>query len=288
MVEGEGAAGAGAAGAQGGAAGGAAGGTDSWYTGADAETTGFMQNRGWDKLDAKGAALAAIKSYREASAHLGAPPDQLMRMPKDANDAEAWGKLYGRLGVPDKPDGYNFDDVKFSDGSGVDQDVVNTVRSLAAQNHLTPEAAKAVAKTIVGMVEKAETVETDQYNVKLEAEKAALRQNWGGNAASNLVIAQNAAGKLGVDQETLATLEKTLGYSKVMEMFRQVGARIGEDNFLGGGNLGRTGPITQNQAKAELSAMETDTDFNTKLFSGDMQARQKFDNLTRIASGFVG
>jgi len=260
----------------------------SWYTGADAETTGFMQNRGWDKLDAKSAALAAIKSYREASAHLGAPPDQLMRMPKDANDAEAWGKLYGRLGVPDKPDGYNFDDVKFSDGSGVDQDVVNTVRSLAAQNHLTPEAAKAVAKTIVGMVEKAETVETDQYNVKLEAEKAALRQNWGGNAASNLVIAQNAAGKLGVDQETLATLEKTLGYSKVMEMFRQVGARIGEDSFLGGGNLGRTGPITQNQAKAELSAMETDADFNTKLFSGDMQARQKFDNLTRIASGFVG
>lgn len=288
MVEGEGAAGAGAAGAQGGAAGGAAGGTDSWYTGADAETTGFMQNRGWDKLDAKGAALAAIKSYREASAHLGAPPDQLMRMPKDSNDTEAWTKLYSRLGVPDKPEAYNFDGVKFGDGSTVDQDVVNVVRDLAAKNHLTPDAATSVVKAIVNMVEKAETQETDQYAIKLEGEKAALRQNWGGNAASNLVIAQNAAAKLGVDQETLATLEKTVGYSKVMEMFRQVGARIGEDNFLGGGNNGPRGPVTQMQAKAELSALESDTDFNTKLFSGDRAAAQKFDNLTRIASGFIG
>lgn len=264
-----------------------AAGNEQWFNGADPETTGFLQNRGWDKLDAKGAAMAAVKSYREASAHLGAPPDQLMRMPKDANDAEAWGKLYSRLGVPDKPDAYNFDSVKFSDGSTVDQDVVNTIRDLAYKNHLTPDAATSVAKAVVNMVEQAETQESQQYIMKLEAEKAALRQNWGSNAATNLVIAQNAAAKLGVDAETLSVLEKTVGYSKVMEMFRQVGSRIGEDNFLGSPG-GRSGPTTQNQAKAELAQLESDTDFNTKLFSGDMNARQRFDNLTRIASGFMG
>lgn len=253
-----------------------------------AEAAGFFQNRGWDKLDAKEAAMQAMKSYREASAHLGAPPDQLMRMPKDANDAEAWGKLYGRLGVPDKPEAYNFDNIKFSDGSGVEQDVVNAVRNLAHQNHLTPDAAQAVAKAVVGMVEKAETIDHDQYQMKLDQEKAALRQDWGGRAASNLVTAQNAAGKLGVDQEALAAMEKVLGYNKVMNLFLNVGTRMGEDNFLGSGPNGRPGPLSQSQAKAELSALESDTDFNTKLFSGDRAASQRFDNLTRIASGFIG
>jgi hypothetical protein len=260
---------------------------DTWFSGADQETTGWLQNRGWDKVDAKTAALNAIKSYREAEKHIGAPPDQIIRMPKDSNDKDGWSKLYSRLGVPDKSDAYNFDDVKFSDGASVDQDLVNTVRELAHSNHMTPDAALSVAKTIVNMVEKAEAQETDSYNMKLEQEKQALRTNWGGNAAANLVTAQNAAAKLGITSDELQVLEKTVGYSRVMEMFRQVGSRMSEPGFVNG-NQQTSGVMTQQQAAAQLEVLENDSQFKNKLFEGDANALQQFHNLTRIKSGYMG
>lgn len=262
---------------------------DQWYAGADPETTGWLQNRGWDKIDAKTAALNAVKSYREAEKHIGAPPDQLLRMPKDAADTENWGKLYAKLGVPEKAEGYEFKDLKFSDGSELDAEVATRLRTIAHENKMTPAAAKAMASSLVKMMDEAEAGESADYTRLLENEKGTLRTNWGGNAASNMVIAQNAAAKLGVEPDALKALEKTVGYSKVMDMFRKIGVTMGEDRFIGGGpggnpNLG----MSAQQAGAELETLMSDTAWISKFENGDKSARQQFDNLTRLKSGYMG
>lgn len=277
---------AGAAGA-GGAAAGAA--QDQWYAGADPETTGWLQNRGWDKIDAKTAALNAVKSYREAEKHIGAPPDQLLRMPKDAADTENWGKLYTKLGVPDKAEGYDFKDVKATDGTELNTDLATRLRTIAHENKMTPAAAKAMASSYVKLMDEAKAGESAEYARTLENEKGTLRTNWGGNAASNMVIAQNAAAKLGVEPDALKTLEKTVGYSKVMDMFRKIGVTMGEDRFIGGGpggnpNLG----MSAQQAGAELETLMSDNAWVSKFENGDKSALQQFDNLTRLKSGYMG
>jgi hypothetical protein len=90
-----------------------------WYDGAGAEDVGYFQNRGWDKVDAKTAAINAAKAHREAEKLIGAPAAELVRLPKDPNDAAGWAAVRSRLGVPADEKGYNFADVKHADGSAL-------------------------------------------------------------------------------------------------------------------------------------------------------------------------
>ena len=62
---------------------------------------------------------------------------------------------------------------------------------------------------------------------KLALEKAELAKSWGSNYAANKIVAENAARALGIDPAAVAALEQQVGYGKVMEMFRTIGAKIG-------------------------------------------------------------
>jgi hypothetical protein len=262
----------------------AAGGGDAWHKGADADTLGFLQTRGWDKVDAKDAAFNAIKSYREAEKVIGAPPDQVLRFPKDANDAAAWAKVYERLGVGDATK-YDFSAVKHEDGEVIGVDLQNSIRSLAGEAKLTPSQAQAVGRSLAKMLDEADKTEVAEYNGKLAVEKDTLAKNWGYNAAAFKVIAENAAKRAGLTVTEISALEKTIGYARVMDMFRVFGQRTGEDQFVTNSATGGKDIISAQQAEAQLNSLMADTAWVEKYLNGDTQAVQQFDNLTRIKAG---
>jgi len=78
------------------------------------------ENRGWDKLEAESAALAAI-SHNARHRPSGGTRISLCGSQRMTMTQKPRGKLYGASGSRTKPDGYNFDDVKYPDGSGVDK-----------------------------------------------------------------------------------------------------------------------------------------------------------------------
>jgi len=257
-----------------------------WHTGLDADTLGVLQNKGWDKLDPKAAIAASVKSYREAEKHFGVPPERILRAPKDANDAEAMAKIKSALGVPDSPDKYDFSAIKFKDGSTMDEASVQSVRKLASDLGLPTTAAQQLASWMAQQQDAMAEEETAEYTAKLATEKDTLTKNWGSNANANLVIAQNAAKALGVTAEDMATLEKSVGYARVMEMFRSIGARIGEDRFVvndvGGG---RREVMTRDGAAAQLQSLKNDSAWVTRLMNGDIKAMREYNDLTTIMAG---
>jgi hypothetical protein len=245
------------------------------------EFKGYLQNRGYDKLDPKVVAFGAIKAHRAAEQHLGIPPDQIVRMPKDANDQAGWAALRTRLGVP--ADGkYDFSAVKFADGTALDEPFTQALGKALADANVSKDRAAGVAASVVKFMETAETENAAKYQVQVAEEKAKLSQNWGSKAAVNLVVAQNAIKALGVDPKQVASLESAIGYAGVMEMFRNIGARIGEDRFVTSGTSGNPGPMTKEQASATLKERMADVQWITKLQNGDFAVRQEFDNLTRV------
>jgi len=257
-----------------------------WFkgvSGVDDEIIGHLQNRGLDKKSAAEAAISEARAYREAQKLLGVPPEQLVRIPKDANDQEGWAKLHERLGVPTDLTKYDFSDVKFTDGSAVEDDFVKSLREFAGSTKLTVDAAKSVARFIVKQIEASEAADTAEYASKLANEQTILKTNWGSNAAVNKVVAENAAAKLGVKPEEIAALEKGVGYARVMEMFRNIGVRMGEDQFVNGGQPG--GAMTVEQAKATLAQREADKDWVAKFERGDSAAKNEWNNLTRVIAG---
>lgn len=255
-----------------------------WYGTPDPETLGYLQARGLDKMKPNEAALAAVKAHREAEKLIGAPADQIIRLPKDANDVEGWNKVNQRLGTPADPKEYDFAAVKRTDGSDLGEEEVEAIRAIAHELQLPKGKAAILAQRLAKIadteIEKGEV----EYNGKIAAETEALKTNWGNNFAANKVVAENTAKSLGVSAEELASLERGLGYAKVMEMFRQVGTKIGEDKFVqsGGGNKG---PMTKDEAAFRLSQLEKDSIWWDKFNKGDVMAVKEFNDLTRIQAG---
>lgn len=275
-----------------GATGGTTGGTAPWYgTNIDAVDLGHLQNRGWDKLDASAAAIAAAKAHREAEKLIGARVngytgkyEDLLVFPKDAADTEGWNRFNARAGVPTDAKEYDFSNVKFSDGTELDAKFTDPLRAALQKAHVSKADAAEVVKAIVSTVEADEKSSAETQQLDLEQEREKLRINWGSNVEPNLIVARNTAQTLGIAPEAVDALEKQIGYAAVMEMFRSIGQRIGEDSFVKSTTPGVNTPMTLEQAQAEMDTLMNDATFYTKLQAGDASAKKQFDNLTRMIS----
>lgn len=266
-----------------GAAAGAGAGTP-WYAGFDDETKGYMTNRGYDKKKPEEAFLEASKAHREATQKLGAPANELLRIPKDPNAAE-WKDVWARLGKPGEAKDYDLSTVKRAGDKPIDNALADTLRNAAFDVNLPKEAAARLAAAVVKHLDAQNTATAAEKQDKLNTEKADLKKNWGNNEAANKVIAAAAARALGVDPATVEALEGVVGYAKIMEMFRVVGTKIGEDRFVNGGQGPNMGPMTVEQAKAEKEALMADKAWRDRYLAKGAEEVRKFTALNRIISG---
>jgi len=255
-----------------------------WYGTPEPEVLGYMQARGLDKMKPEEAAIAAIGFHREAEKLIGAPAEQLIRLPKDAADVEAWNKVHAKLGVPADPKEYDFTTLKYSDGSTMKDTEVEELRTLVAELKLPKATAALLGKRLMDLNEKAEGSKTALYQGELAQEKDKLAQNWGHNAASNQVVADNAMLKLGVTPEQQEALKGVIGYAALMEMFRDIGTKIGEDRFVRG-NSNSNGVMTKDEAAAKLESLRNDSEWFKRYQSGNPEAMKEFNDLTRIQAG---
>lgn len=258
--------------------------TPPWYDAFDADTKGYIQNKGLDKKTAPEAFLEAAKFHREAEKFVGAPANELVRLPKDPNAPE-WKNIYERLGAPKDATGYDFSAIKLADGTPLDAETTEFMRSTVAPLNLSKDAAVAVTQAVVKLREKIAATELAERTAKLEVQKADLKKNWGANEAANMVVARAAAKALNVAPEAVAALEGQVGYAAVMEMFRTIGSKIGEDRFVTGGGGSNGGVMTRDQAVAEKNSLKADQAWVTRFLSGGTEERKKMEALDRIIVG---
>lgn len=257
-----------------------------WFTGiADADTIGQWTNRGWHTKTAPEVALAATKAWKEAEHFIGGSPENLLRVPADAADEAGWNKVWQRLGKPAEAKDYDFSTVKYADGSLPEEGFLNSMREAAFKLHLPNDAAAAVTREVVKYLDGADQSEMAGKQAKLAAEKGELMRNWGTNFEANKFIASRAAAALGVDPETVASLEGVVGYSKVMEMFRNIGSRIGEDKFFTGSNGGGNGVMTRDQAVARYNDLKADPVWLESYIKGDAAKAREMTALQRLMAG---
>ncbi len=255
-----------------------------WFDPLDTETKGYLQNRGWDKKSAIDAFMEASKAHREAEKFVGAPANEVLRLPKDANAPE-WKNVWERLGKPIDAKDYDFSAVKRTGDKPLEQALADTLRQAAFDTNMSKEAAARLATNLAKHLDGVESAAAAATADKLAAEKKTLEANWGGNAAANMVVAQAAVRALGVEPEAVAALEKVVGYAKVMEMFRNIGAKIGEDRFVSNSNGGAPGVMTRDQAQAEKAALKNDKAWVKRYLDGGVEEKRKMDALDRIIVG---
>lgn len=261
----------------------------SWVpVGTDPDLMGHIQNRQWDKKPAAVVALEAARAHRESEKFLGVPQDRLLKLPAVNADPKEWDPIYQRLGAPKDAKEYDtaLAGVKFTDGSAIDDKMAGVIKSFAATNHLSATATAALAKELVKATESDEGTDGAVNQNDLALSDKRLRENWGVNYEPFKLVAFRAAEKLGPDfKQAAQDLEKSVGYDRVMEIFRMLGASMGEDTFArnpgpNGGNV-----ITKEQAGAKLADLKRDKEWVAKHLSGDFNARREHDSLLAISLG---
>lgn len=253
-----------------------------WFDGADADTIGFLQNRGLDKKPANDAAMALVKSYREAATHLGAPPDQLVRLPKDASDEAGRKAFYARIGVPTEAKDYDFASIKRADGNELDQAFRDSLGKAFLNNGVPKDAAPQIARDLVKYLDDQKAGDDTILQGKMQEEADQLAKNWGPNLKTNTFIANQAAEKLGLGKDVMDALTKVAGRPAVANALLKIGQMMGEDKFVANPAPGGSGAMTKDQAQSRINELMTDSDFGKRLESGDARANQEWNGLHRL------
>ncbi len=261
--------------------------TAPWYQGVEPEILGHWQNKGWKVDEPKTVAIEATKAARAAQALVGAPPEQIIKLPKDPADEAGWKGVYQRLGVPSEAKEYDFAGIKRADGKDLDAGLADTMRAALLNARVPKDRGGDVVKAVIAHLDGQAAEETAVRTAKLAEERAALAKNWGANDVANKFIASQAAQKLGISPETVAALESVIGYKAIMEMFHKVGTALGEDKFVSGEQKG-SGIMSRDQAVARKAELMGDAAWRERFSKGSATERREMRALNILITGDDG
>lgn len=245
--------------------------------GLDADTLGYVQNKGW-----KGPG-DSVQSYRNLEKLTGVPADKLIKLPKDDN-AEDWNQVYSKLGRPESPDKY---DIPLPEGDS--GEFAKAARTWFHEAGLSASQARKVAEkwnAHVGEASKAEQAKIEQAH---SADVAALKATWGDKYNTNAVLVDRAAEAFGMTEQQLAALKQTMGPAAAMKFLHNIGSKMGvEDSGLVRGDTKSPGfGVSPEQALAKINEYRRDRSFVERFNSPDPktrgEARSEMERLHRIA-----
>lgn len=230
--------------------------------GLDANGMSVVENKGWK------APSDMLGSYVNLEKLIGVPPEQVIKLPKEMNDA-TMGPVYDRLGRPKTPEEYKLPVPEGDTGefAGIASKWFHEAGLSASQ------AGKVAAKWNEHVAEFTKKQMTD-YTKSVEMDKIKLKTEWGDKHDSNIAVAKQAAVTFGVDDATISKLEKDMGFAGVYRFLFNIGSKLGEAEFIqGGGSPGQFAGTSVESARAQIEANKKDRSFIDRFNSKDPQIR---------------
>lgn len=192
------------------------------------------------------------KSYVHAVRKLGAPSDELVRMPKDATP-EQMAEVYERLGRPNSPDEYVLDS---------QNEITGQYKQIAHQLGLNQQQAQTLHDWYnenIGSQEQQMTQAREQQEVEW---LRSLQQEWGGDFEKNASYASRAFRQFADEAAVQAMNETGLGnHPSVLKMFAQIGRMLSEDGSLHSGDGMQLGGMSATMAQDQINELMNNGDF---------------------------
>lgn len=246
-----------------------------WLAGTETDLRGFAELKGWKSPG------DAIKSYREYEKWRGVPQDRILALPEKLDDDAALAPILGRLGRPEKPDGYGIE--------GIDPEFLAEVHKAG----LTTRQAKHLHGVLTGRAKAAQEAADAKLSEQIGLDMAELQREWGNEYAPNEQHAKRAVQAMGVSPEQLDKLERALGTKWVYQTFSRIGRGLAEGSFVegspdraaSGGGFGMTAAA----ARAKVDQLMASPEFQARLTSPVAATReaaiQERRRLLEVAQG---
>ncbi len=254
---------------------------DAWDPGKlTAEQRGFLDSNGYKTLS------DTITGAVRTASFVGVDKNQVVRKPKDANDAEGMKAYRTAIGVPEKPEDY-----KLPVPEGGDPKYMRALEAAMHKAGVPAESAAAVAAFHNEFVKNELDAHLNGESDAEKAEEATLRQKFKQEGKSwdhEHLLAKQAAGTFArnddgsVDTEFLTEMEGKKGYSKMLRFLAAVGRGMSEDISRNGGG----GANSQDAATFELAQLNKLPDTLHRLKT-DGEFKRRYEALQKKSAGLT-
>lgn len=242
-----------------------------WLPGADSETVGLIQNKGW-----KGAA-DAVQAYKHAASFIGAPPDQMLRLPGINADKATTDAFYSKLGRPADPNGY---ELALPQGQ-TDNTYVDWAKPVFHELGLTGAQAKGLTGKWNEFVATQTAAAAEARKTEWANQNAALQKEWGAAFEQNTNAVDKAIRGLGLGDKDLEAIRDAWGPLKAMKFFQGLGEKMGEDVFLTAEqkDAGFKSVMSPEQAQARITELRADKDWTKMYLNGSVKHKTELQQL---------
>lgn len=176
------------------------------------EDTKFVGDKGWKTPS------DMLKSYRELEKSYG----NKVSLPKD-EDAESWNNLYAKLGKPTSAEEYELE--------GVDDNIKANVQEILFKNNVLPKDVKGLIKDYDDFIKAQQEKMLKDIEEKSNQELEEVLDEWGDNRDKNAELAKRGAKLLGLTDEELTLVERSVSTKKFMAAMLKLGEAISEDSI---------------------------------------------------------
>lgn len=237
--------------------------TQDWTSNLNDDLKGYVTTKGFKDPG------AVVDSYRNLEKLHGVPPERLMKIPEklEGDDAKS---VFQRLGMPKEAKDYN---VQIPKEMG-DEKLGDWIREVAFKNNFTNRQAEGLVKEWTERMTKAQ----EEAVSKTKIAQDSLQKEWGPAFEQNKNLADQGARAIGMNQDQVQALGSALGPDGAMKLLHKIATATGEASFISGQNPGST-TNTPDGAKAKIEALIKDASFNSRLKSGDNDAKREWDRL---------
>lgn len=240
-----------------------------WYDNInDGDLKGYVQNKGW-----KDPSELAV-GYRNLEKLLGG---EKIPMPKGADDAEGWSRVYDQLGRPKSADDY-----KLSVPDGGSPEFAKAAAGKFHELGLSASQAQALTDWYNAQASEQMGAMQQQTSQKTEAELSALRAEWGQAWQENVNLGQRAAKEFGLDEAKLSAIENAMGTGEMLKFMSRIGRGLTEHTFEGGRSTSGFG-MTPAAAQQRISELRGDREWSSKYLSGNADAKAELAKLMAVA-----
>lgn len=250
----------------------------SWADGFDADTKDWLNAKQLTKLDAQKALPEIVKGWRGAESKLGVPSEQLVRMPKDENDAEGLKNYLSKLGVPEKPEGY---EIKADEGMETD------FPEQAAKWFFEMNVPKNIAKGLYGKLKTyaQATIEAGEAKFNEQADKdiSDLKGEWKGEEFDkNVELARRVGATMGLSHDETLAIERAVGVKRAATVFSALGKSLGEHRFVGGDTVQSKFAMSPEAARTRISDLQKDQAWMQEYLQGNADKKSEWTRLHQI------
>lgn len=217
-------------------------------------------------------------SFHNLEKMKGVPEDRLLKLPEKMDGPEVRA-IFERLGAPKEAKGYELP----RDQKDVDPKFTDFAEGMFHKAGVTKNQALELQKEYNEYAQKQMLDQVTARNNSIIQADEKLKGEWGAAYDGNINIVKQGVKVLGLDGNTLDLMEAAQGREALYKTLHKIGVSVGEAPFVDGSGAAAAEP-TAEKAQEIITQKMQDAKFRKRLLRGDVEAKQEWEKLNRLAS----